>query len=56
MGGLTVFREVERALPGESLIYLGDTARVDSLRITWPDGETQVVEPPALDRALVITR
>ena len=28
VGGLTVFRAVESALPGESLIYLGDTARV----------------------------
>ncbi len=28
VGGLTVFRAVERALPAESLIYLGDTARV----------------------------
>ena len=28
VGGLTVFRAVERALPAESLVYLGDTARV----------------------------
>lgn len=28
LGGLTVLREIERALPGEDLIYLGDTARV----------------------------
>lgn len=28
VGGLTVFRAMERALPGESLVYLGDTARV----------------------------
>lgn len=28
VGGLTVFRELERALPHESLVYLGDTARV----------------------------
>jgi glutamate racemase len=28
VGGLTVFRALERALPGESLVYLGDTARV----------------------------
>jgi glutamate racemase len=28
VGGLTVFRALERALPGESMIYLGDTARV----------------------------
>ena len=24
LGGLTVWREVRRALPGESLVYLGD--------------------------------
>lgn len=28
VGGLTVFREISRALPHESLIYLGDSARV----------------------------
>ncbi len=28
VGGLTVFKEVARLLPGENLIYLGDTARV----------------------------
>jgi glutamate racemase len=28
VGGLTVFREIARTLPGESLIYLGDSARV----------------------------
>ena len=28
VGGLTVFNALERALPGESMVYLGDTARV----------------------------
>ena len=28
VGGLTVFREISRLLPGESLLYLGDSARV----------------------------
>ncbi|HSP14622.1 MAG TPA: glutamate racemase [Thermoanaerobaculia bacterium] len=28
VGGLTVFREIARALPGEALVYLGDSARV----------------------------
>lgn len=28
VGGLTVFREIRRALPNENLIYFGDTARV----------------------------
>src|ERR1022692_4697801 len=28
VGGLTVFREIARALPHQSLIYLGDSARV----------------------------
>ena len=28
VGGLTVFSEVEKALPGEEIIYFGDTARV----------------------------
>ncbi len=27
LGGLTVAREIARALPGESIVYLGDTAR-----------------------------
>jgi glutamate racemase len=28
VGGLTVFKEIMRLLPGEELVYLGDTARV----------------------------
>ncbi|MDH3626358.1 MAG: glutamate racemase [Acidobacteriota bacterium] len=28
VGGLTVFRALEQAVPGQSLVYLGDTARV----------------------------
>ncbi len=28
VGGLTVFREVSRLLPGEDIVYFGDTARV----------------------------
>ena len=28
MGGLTVLKEMLRLLPGEELVYLGDTARV----------------------------
>ena len=28
VGGLTVFKEIERLLPGEELVYIGDTARV----------------------------
>src|SRR3954468_12593588 len=28
VGGLTVVRAIRRALPGEDVIYLGDTARV----------------------------
>ena len=28
MGGLTVLKEIARALPGQDTIYLGDTARV----------------------------
>ena len=27
LGGLTVAREIARALPAESIVYLGDTAR-----------------------------
>ena len=28
VGGLTVAKEIMRQLPGESLVYFGDTARV----------------------------
>ena len=28
LGGLTVFKEIERILPCENVIYFGDTARV----------------------------
>lgn len=37
LGGLTVAREIARALPDESLIYVGDTAR-------WPYGPRDFVE------------
>ena len=28
LGGLTVFKEIKKALPGENIVYFGDTARV----------------------------
>ena len=31
VGGLTVLRELRCQVPGESLIYLGDTARVEMM-------------------------
>lgn len=37
LGGLTVAREIARALPDESLVYLGDTAR-------WPYGPRDFAE------------
>ena len=33
---------------------LGATARVDALRITWPDGTRQELVPAGVDRLLVI--
>lgn len=35
---------------------LGDAAKVDGLRITWPDGKTQEVTVEDVDRLLVVTR
>ena len=29
LGGLTALKELRRLLPGENLVYFGDTARVD---------------------------
>jgi hypothetical protein len=34
---------------------LGDAKQVDSLIITWPDGRSQVLTNPALDRVLTVT-
>jgi hypothetical protein len=36
VGGLTVLRELRRALPAEDFIYLGDTARVGSIFLGEP--------------------
>jgi len=33
---------------------LGEAERVDSLRVTWPDGAVQTVESPGVDRTLVV--
>ncbi|HVS64438.1 MAG TPA: CRTAC1 family protein [Thermoanaerobaculia bacterium] len=35
---------------------LGDATAVDSLEITWPDGETEVIGEVGLDRLLVVDR
>ena len=33
IGGLTVAKEIMRQIPGESLVYFGDTARVPYLSL-----------------------
>ncbi len=35
---------------------LGGATRVDKLEIKWPDGSTEVVEVPAIDRTITITQ
>ncbi len=35
---------------------LGDSDKIDALRVVWPDGAVQPVEPPAVDRVLVVRR
>jgi glutamate racemase len=49
VGGLTVFRAIERRLPTESLIYLGDTAR-----IPYGTRSRETVERYALEDAAFI--
>ncbi len=49
VGGLTVFRALERLLPDESLIYLGDTAR-----IPYGTRSTETVQRYALEDAQFI--
>lgn len=46
VGGLTVFREIARALPRESLIYLGDSAR-----LPYGTKSAQTIERYALEAA-----
>ncbi|MCK4690907.1 MAG: glutamate racemase, partial [Desulfuromonadales bacterium] len=46
VGGLTVCKEIMRRLPGENLIYLGDTARVP-----YGTKSAETVEQYALDAA-----
>jgi hypothetical protein len=35
---------------------LGESATIDALTVTWPDGTTQSVEPPAVDQRVTIER
>jgi hypothetical protein len=35
---------------------LGNADRIDALRVTWPDGEVQEVEPPAVDQLVTVGR
>lgn len=48
LGGLTVWREIRRALPGESLVYLGDGANCPYG--SRPRGEVQVLADAAVAR------
>ena len=48
LGGLTVWREIRRALPGESLVYLGDGANCPYG--SRPRGEVQVLSDAAVAR------
>lgn len=51
LGGLTVLKEVRRQLPGESIVYLGDTARVP-----YGPKSPETVTRFALDAALFLLR
>lgn len=48
MGGLTVWREIRRMLPGESLVYLGDGANCPYG--SRPRGEVQALADAAVAR------
>lgn len=59
-GELIQYREVTPARSYLSQVEqpltfgLGENDRVDALRIVWPDGQSQVIEEPQLDRVLTI--
>ncbi len=61
-GGLTQRRQVmpTRSYQSQSELDvhfgLGGNATIDALRVTWPDGSVQPVDPPAVDQRLVIRR
>jgi len=38
------------------LFGVGDSAQVGPLRVTWPDGSTQQIDSPALDRYLLVVQ
>lgn len=48
-------RGFQSSMAGPLLFGLGDTDRVDSLRIVWMDGKTQLVRHPATDQPLRLT-
>jgi hypothetical protein len=59
-GGVTQSRTV---MPSRSYLAqvelpvtfgLGDTARVESVTVTWPDGSSRVLQDPGVDRLLVV--
>ena len=61
-GGVTQYRTV---MPSRSYLSqvelpvtfgLGDSATVDKLSITWPDGATQTLAPQHVDTTLTITQ
>jgi enediyne biosynthesis protein E4 len=61
-GGITQRRQV---MPARSYLSsselpvtfgLGNADRVEGLRVTWPDGEVQEVEPPAIDQLVTVGR
>ena len=35
---------------------LGEAETVDSVRVVWPDGTEQPVDPPAVNQTLVVER
>ena len=58
LGGLTVARELRRALPAEDLLYFGDTARVpygikgpETVTFLRPSDHCSTFSPPAQARA-----
>ena len=60
-GDLTVYREHFMSRGYESSVDdvihfgLGTRTKVDSIIVIWPDGKTQMIEPPAINSVVTVT-
>ena len=61
-GGVTQRRQVMPTrsylsqVPASVTFGLGDLGKIDALRVQWPDGAVENIEPPVVDQSILIQR